>query len=272
MTAVWDTSDKRGAELLVLLALADWANDRGECDPSYSQLAEKARVDRRRAMRIVDGLIKAGDVDKTTGAGFVFGKNAVSNQLRLTKYVNPSGARATTLVAPVPLALVAPVPPTTVNSNGQQQSTAPAPVGAGTDATPAHVQPSGAPTVASHRAEASTPTVARKPRAARPPDPLADVALDIMADTTGRRELPSRRYAALIWPLVRDIGKLTGESPAPSAAVWWSFREYIDNREKDGWRFVKAHNARDEFGKWVANGGGPTIAAVLAMYPRGGVS
>lgn len=122
MSAVWDNSQRRGAELLVLLALADWSNDRGECDPSYSQLARKARVDRRRAIRIVQSLARDGELVIEVEKGHTFARGATSNRIVLARYAtDPSGTGATTLVAPVPPPLVAPVPPTTVNINGQHQ-------------------------------------------------------------------------------------------------------------------------------------------------------
>jgi hypothetical protein len=64
MTAVWDHSPYDGGELLVLLALADWADDQGKCWPSIGAIAQKARLTERhvynilRAMR-VDGVITA---------------------------------------------------------------------------------------------------------------------------------------------------------------------------------------------------------------------
>ena len=46
LSAVWEESRATGSDLLVLLAMADWADHQGRCYPSYSQLAEKARVSR----------------------------------------------------------------------------------------------------------------------------------------------------------------------------------------------------------------------------------
>ncbi|MEW6212923.1 MAG: helix-turn-helix domain-containing protein [Acidobacteriota bacterium] len=57
MTQVWHQAPYKGERLLVLLALADWSNDEGECFPSYDQIALKARVTRRGAIKIVDQLI-----------------------------------------------------------------------------------------------------------------------------------------------------------------------------------------------------------------------
>lgn len=90
MSRVWEESTKRGAELLVLLALADWSNDRGESDPSNAQLAKKARVDKRRVKRILDLLESEGELVRRRGKGFRFGKKMVSNKTILVKYVGVS--------------------------------------------------------------------------------------------------------------------------------------------------------------------------------------
>jgi len=87
MDRVWETSPHKGTPLLVLLALADWSNDRGECDPSYAQLAGKARINRRQAIRVVKRLVETGDIEVKTGAGFEFAKGVTSNRLVLTRYV-----------------------------------------------------------------------------------------------------------------------------------------------------------------------------------------
>lgn len=95
MSAIWERAPQKGAELLVLLALADWANDRGECDPSYNQLAEKARVDRRRAIRLVSKLIKDKAITVAEGQGFSFGKQGTSNLIKVVAPPPPSGAETT---------------------------------------------------------------------------------------------------------------------------------------------------------------------------------
>lgn len=53
MTLVWKHAPCRENTLIVLLALADWSNDEGVCWPSIQKLADKSRVDRRSAQRIV---------------------------------------------------------------------------------------------------------------------------------------------------------------------------------------------------------------------------
>lgn len=65
MTLVWDKSPLKGTELLILLALADMANDDGVCWPSYDTIAQRARVSRRYAISVVGGLIDTGVVSKS---------------------------------------------------------------------------------------------------------------------------------------------------------------------------------------------------------------
>jgi hypothetical protein len=103
MSRVWEESSQKGTPLLVLLALADWSNDRGECDPSYNQLADKARIDRRRAIRVVQSLEADGELSIRVGKGFRYSKDATSNQIILRRYAEPVAPRPLGLVAPVPL-------------------------------------------------------------------------------------------------------------------------------------------------------------------------
>ena len=62
MNQVWETSKHEGSTLLILLALADHANDEGLCWPSIGRLARRGRVGERHAMRILAGLEASGDV------------------------------------------------------------------------------------------------------------------------------------------------------------------------------------------------------------------
>lgn len=133
MSNVWDDAALEDrAELLVMLALADWANDRGECDPSYTQLARKARISRRYAIQVVERLVAKGLLRIDLGRGFNFSEWAASNRITLTQHAPPGEPRFTrasepqftTPVNPSSLGPVNPSSPTTVNNNGhQQQST-----------------------------------------------------------------------------------------------------------------------------------------------------
>lgn len=53
MGAVWERQDTTPTQKLVLLALADWANDEGHCWPSISRLAEKTGVAGRSVQRLI---------------------------------------------------------------------------------------------------------------------------------------------------------------------------------------------------------------------------
>src|ERR1700690_3885790 len=55
--AVWKATSYRDKRLLVLLALADWANDEGICWPSFDAIARKARTTRRGAIKIIQHFI-----------------------------------------------------------------------------------------------------------------------------------------------------------------------------------------------------------------------
>src|SRR5690625_4948149 len=57
MTMVWECDaleDK--AELLVMLALADWSDDKGRCYPGMNAIAKKSRMSRRNAQYVLQRL------------------------------------------------------------------------------------------------------------------------------------------------------------------------------------------------------------------------
>ena len=51
MTRVWDEGPSDRAELLVLLALADFADENGYCWPSIATISAKVRIPRHPAIR-----------------------------------------------------------------------------------------------------------------------------------------------------------------------------------------------------------------------------
>jgi hypothetical protein len=59
---VWAHSQRKDGELLVMLALADFANDAGESWPSIPVLAAKARLTDRQARRVLIKLEQAGEI------------------------------------------------------------------------------------------------------------------------------------------------------------------------------------------------------------------
>jgi hypothetical protein len=60
MSQVWEGGPETHAELLVLLALADFSDDQGMCWPSMPTLARKARMSERNARRIIRKLQDSG--------------------------------------------------------------------------------------------------------------------------------------------------------------------------------------------------------------------
>lgn len=62
MTAVWEHSKQKGSALLLLLALADFANDDGEAWPAVATLATKIRMSERYTQMLIGELVKAGEI------------------------------------------------------------------------------------------------------------------------------------------------------------------------------------------------------------------
>src|SRR5215475_4816357 len=69
MSHVWEHSAQRGTDLLMLLALADHANDAGVCWPSLPRLATRCRVTKRQAITIIQRLEKNGVIAIAHGGG-----------------------------------------------------------------------------------------------------------------------------------------------------------------------------------------------------------
>ena len=69
MAKIWETGPEKQSERFVLLALADFANDQGECWPSMQRLAEKTCMTERGAQKIVRRLEADGWLTIGTGGG-----------------------------------------------------------------------------------------------------------------------------------------------------------------------------------------------------------
>lgn len=82
MAKAWKASVDNAARKLVLMKLADNADDDGFCWPSYKHLAEQCEMSRRTVMRHVEDLMLTGFVKKTVRKGGIhFNK---SNMFELT--------------------------------------------------------------------------------------------------------------------------------------------------------------------------------------------
>ena len=66
---VWDRSPQHGAALLVLMALADYADEDGMAQVSVKALAERARVSERHVTSLLKELVASGDVDLVKDGG-----------------------------------------------------------------------------------------------------------------------------------------------------------------------------------------------------------
>ena len=69
MSWVWKHADVSGATLLVLLALADYANHNGICWPGVEALAEKARVSERYVRDLLGDLERDGFIVRELNTG-----------------------------------------------------------------------------------------------------------------------------------------------------------------------------------------------------------
>ena len=85
MARVWAHSQRKDGELLVMLALADFANDAGESWPSIPVLAAKARLTERQTRRVLSKLEEAGEIRRVKSNG---GRNR-RNHYFITLSENP---------------------------------------------------------------------------------------------------------------------------------------------------------------------------------------
>lgn len=85
MARVWAHSQRKDGELLTLLALADFANDQGECWPSIPVLAQKARLTERQTRRVLIKLEEAREIRRVVSSG---GRNH-RNRYFITVNENP---------------------------------------------------------------------------------------------------------------------------------------------------------------------------------------
>lgn len=69
MAAVWKGSQHSGSALLMMLAIADFSDDKGIAFPSVTTLAEKTRMKPRNANYLLSELQKSGELVIKIGAG-----------------------------------------------------------------------------------------------------------------------------------------------------------------------------------------------------------
>jgi hypothetical protein len=69
MSYVWEHSTRKGTELLLLLAIADYANERGIAFPSVATLARRIRMTDRNVQRALRKLRESGELRINMSAG-----------------------------------------------------------------------------------------------------------------------------------------------------------------------------------------------------------
>ncbi len=69
MAKVWDGSSQKGSTLLLLLAIADFADENGRAWPSIETLAKKIRMSTRSAQMMVRKLVEDGELQVEQNAG-----------------------------------------------------------------------------------------------------------------------------------------------------------------------------------------------------------
>jgi hypothetical protein len=88
MSNVWKYSQACGNDLLLLLAMADHADDEGVCWPSIGTLADKTRVSESTVKRSVKELVKLGELKIEENGGTFFAKDTtkrLANRYRVLK-------------------------------------------------------------------------------------------------------------------------------------------------------------------------------------------
>jgi len=100
MAAVWDGSNHSGSELLMLLAIADFADDDGRAYPSIATLARKCRMSPRNVNHILPRLTASGELTIKVGNG-PSGTNVYRVNLSHLSGVKPaSGVKSSSGVKP----------------------------------------------------------------------------------------------------------------------------------------------------------------------------
>lgn len=108
MSDAWENSSQKGASLLLLICLADYANEEGIAWPSLTSLAKKTRLSVRHVQSQIKGLADAGELKILS-----FGTGRETTQYQLCKIqgrsfcggskisgVNPSSSQGRTPVHP----------------------------------------------------------------------------------------------------------------------------------------------------------------------------
>ena len=97
---VWKHSQKGGAPLLLLLAMADWSDDWGYCHPSIEQMSVKCRQTERNILNLIVELEKVGEIRRVArGRG---GRSKFSGSVyQVTTGMNSDEIAASARISPL---------------------------------------------------------------------------------------------------------------------------------------------------------------------------
>lgn len=84
MTHIWNNSKHKSSRLLMMLAIADYANDSGTAYPSIETLAQRTRQTMRNAIRIIEKLEDSGEL-KSEKYGSPYGTNLYALKVKTTE-------------------------------------------------------------------------------------------------------------------------------------------------------------------------------------------
>lgn len=245
MSRVWKHSNQRGGALLILLALADFADDEGYAWPAVQTLATKARMTERNARYTLRSLEADGEITTTPGGGrYGTSGYVVKTGAGIAGGQNLPGAKRSTKGAKRDTSGGKPIAPNP--SLGTIMEPSFPPVTVATDATGERTDPTAAPTDAWLPLKISIATLATgKPRT-----------------TTG-----SGKPLGWIGEIVGDVGKIAGGSPDVALTLWDCFEEALTPAERE--QYINPRNVGERFGRWSKNGGASTIRAILAQVDGG---
>ena len=123
MTDVWDRAPFDQTHLLVLLALADQANDAGRCWPSAAHIAKRARCSDRYVRQVISELQSAGwlSIEERRGRSSMY--TVTTPEPRFTPEPQLRGEPQATPEKPSPLSPSSPHPGTPVQGTPEPQFT-----------------------------------------------------------------------------------------------------------------------------------------------------
>jgi len=103
---VWKCSQKGGAALLLLLAMADWSDDWGYCHPSVDQMAVKCRQSERNILNLIQELERGGELRRVARGKGGRGKSSGS-VYQVTAGMTPAEVSDSVLRSPLARATLA---------------------------------------------------------------------------------------------------------------------------------------------------------------------